>query len=70
MAETRPEPAQRQATPNDRKEYQVTREDLPVHCPLPEMSLWNSHPQVYIPVQEQGSARCGYCGAVYTLVED
>lgn len=56
-------------TPNDRMHYEVTRDDLPIHCPTPEMSLWNSHPKVYMPVAEQGRARCGYCGAVYTLVD-
>ncbi|WP_374729207.1 MULTISPECIES: zinc-finger domain-containing protein [Natronospira] len=59
--------ARDQATPNDRKHYEVTRDDLPVHCPMPGMSLWNSHPRVYIPVAEKGEARCGYCGALYVL---
>lgn len=57
-------------TPNDQMHYEVSHKDLPIHCPTPEMSLWNSHPKVYIPVAEQGRARCGYCGAVYTLVDE
>ncbi len=59
--------ARNQATPNDRMLYEVSRADLPVHCPMPNMSLWNSHPRVYIPVAEQGEARCPYCGALYVL---
>lgn len=48
---------------------EVTRADLPVHCPMPGGELWNSHPRVYIPVEESGEARCPYCGTVYRLVE-
>ena len=49
------------------KRYQVTRKDLPLHCPMDSMSLWNSHPRVYLPSEEKGEARCPYCGAVYEL---
>lgn len=54
-------------TPNDRQAYEVTAADLPLHCPLPDMSLWNSHPKVYLPIEETGKAQCPYCGAKYTL---
>jgi len=53
--------------PNDQRTYDVTREDLPLHCPLPGMSLWNSHPRVFLPVEASGQARCPYCGAEYIL---
>lgn len=36
-------------------------------CPMPGMYLWNSHPKVYLPVQETGDAKCPYCGAQYVL---
>ena len=55
------------STPNDRQHYQVSRRDLPLHCPLPGMSLWNSHPRVYLPIEETGWAKCPYCGAEFTL---
>lgn len=55
--------------PNAKGRYEVTRDQLPVHCPIPGTTLWNSHPRVYLPVGEQGEARCPYCGAVYVLVE-
>jgi len=55
------------AQPNAANQYQVRREDLPLHCPLEGMSLWNSHPRVYLPIEDTGQARCPYCGAMYTL---
>ena len=45
----------------------VEKKDLPLHCPLPEMSLWNSHPRVYLPIEESGKAKCPYCGTEFTL---
>lgn len=57
------------ATPNDTMRYEVTRDDLPLHCPMPGSSLWNSHPQVYIPVEATGSAKCPYCGCEYHLID-
>jgi len=59
------QPKQIQANAQNR--YEVTRADLPVHCPLPGMSLWNSHPRVFLPIEETGEARCPYCGALYVL---
>ncbi|MEN7342779.1 MAG: zinc-finger domain-containing protein [Pseudomonadota bacterium] len=50
-------------------EYTVTRADLPLSCPMPDMMLWNSHPRVYVPVEETGRAKCPYCGAVYILAD-
>lgn len=57
------------ATPNDRNRYEVTDADLPLHCPLAEMSLWDSHPRVYLPIEGTGEAKCPYCGADFILVE-
>ncbi len=57
------------ATPNDKSRYEVTKTDLPLHCPLPNMSLWNSHPRVYLPIEETGQAKCPYCGAEFVLVD-
>lgn len=53
--------------PNTRKRYEVTKSDLPLHCPLPEMALWNSHPRVFIPIEATGEAHCAYCGALFVL---
>jgi uncharacterized Zn-finger protein len=54
---------------NAEHRYDVTRADLPLSCPMPGMSLWNSHPKVYLAIEATGSARCPYCSAVYTLTE-
>lgn len=53
--------------PNDKKHYEISRKDLPLHCPLPEMSLWNSHPRVFLPIEKTGKAKCPYCGADFIL---
>lgn len=64
----RPDPAAQKLVPaNAENRYEVTPADLPLACPMPGMSLWNSHPRVYLAVEASGSARCPYCGAVYVL---
>jgi len=52
---------------NTKKTYHVTRRDLPLSCPMPEMELWNSHPRVYLPIEDTGRAKCPYCGADFVL---
>jgi len=41
---------------------------VPLSCPMPDMTLWNSHPRIYLPIEPTGFAKCPYCGAEYTLV--
>ncbi len=50
-------------TPNAQRSIEIQRRDLPLHCPLPGASLWNSHPKVYIPIEESTNGRmlCPYC---------
>lgn len=55
------------ADQNARREIEVTADDLPLHCPMPSMQLWNAHPRVYLPIQKTGEALCPYCGTHYTL---
>lgn len=52
---------------NAQNRYEVTYDDLPLHCPMDGMSLWNSHPRVFLPIEDSGEERCPYCGAVYVL---
>jgi len=52
---------------NAQHSYHVRPRDLPLSCPMPGMYLWNSHPKVYLPVEETGEAKCPYCGAQYRL---
>jgi len=67
--ETGPRPVTPAQNANAEKSYTVTRAQLPLHCPTAEMSLWNSHPRVYLPIEDTGKETCPYCGAVYTLTE-
>jgi uncharacterized Zn-finger protein len=60
-AESELEPA------NARNRYEVKPSDLPLSCPMPRMSLWNSHPRVYLPIEPTGFAKCPYCSAEYVL---
>lgn len=53
--------------PNAKSYYEVTQADLPLHCPTDDMSLWNSHPRVFLPIEPTGQAKCPYCGAEYVL---
>ncbi len=48
---------------------EVRRSDLPAHCPMDESKLWNSHPRVFIPVEDSEQAACPYCGTIYKLID-
>ncbi len=67
-AMARPDPAAAKLIPaNAENRYEVGHADLPLSCPMPGMSLWNSHPRVYLPIEASGQAKCPYCGALYVL---
>lgn len=55
---------------NTKRYIEVTAKDLPLHCPTPEMRLWNAHPRVYLPIEEKIEVLCPYCGTLYKLVGD
>ncbi len=55
---------------NAKHHYTVTQKDLPLCCPMPDMVLWNSHPRVYLPIEEKGQVQCPYCSAEFTLLEE
>ena len=50
------------------KSYEVSSNDLPLSCPTPGQKLWNSHPRVYLPIEETGTAFGPYGSTKYTLV--
>ena len=56
--------------PNSETLVEVTRDELPIHCPTPDSSLWDSHPRVFIPLNDSPEAKCSYCGTVYRLVKE
>ncbi len=37
---------------------EVTAQDLPLTCPMPNMNLWNAHPRVGLALDHNGEARC------------
>lgn len=47
--------------------YTITEADLPLSCPMPDMRLWDSHPRVYLPIEDTGHVICPYCDAEYFL---
>lgn len=57
-------------TASTKKEYHITRKDLPLSCPMPNMTLWNAHPKIYLPIEKTKKESCPYCGATYILEEE
>ncbi len=55
--------------PNTENHYKITHKDLPLSCPSQKMRVWDSHPRVFLPIEETGEVNCPYCGAQYTLIE-
>ncbi|MDQ3185763.1 MAG: zinc-finger domain-containing protein [Pseudomonadota bacterium] len=54
-------------TDNKQRQIEIADDDLPLHCPMSSMLLWNSHPRVFLPIENTGEALCPYCGTHYTL---
>jgi len=53
--------------PNANERVEITAEDLPLHCPMPNKRLWDSHPRVYLPIEDSREELCPYCGTLYVL---
>ena len=47
--------------------FHINKDQLPLHCPLPEMSLWNQHPRVFLPIEGTGKSKCPYCSTEFVL---
>jgi len=47
----------------------INKGELPLHCPIESMSLWNTHPRVFLPIENNGTAKCPYCGTEYELID-
>ena len=41
-------------TVNRERLIEITAADLPLHCPMPSMMLWNAHPRVFLPIEKSG----------------
>jgi uncharacterized Zn-finger protein len=49
------------------RNHVITRNDLPLSCPLPSANQWSAHPRVFLTLDENGTSTCPYCSTVYTL---
>jgi len=52
-----------------KRHYEVTQADLPLSCPMRSDRLWDAHPRVYLPIEEERKVVCPYCDAEYTLIK-
>ena len=44
--------------------------DLPLSCPMDDMTLWNAHPKIYLPIEQTKEEICPYCGTRYVLQDE
>ncbi len=54
---------------NTDKYIEITKNDLPLRCPMPDMMKWNSHPRVFLEIDKEPSGEiiCPYCSTMYRL---
>lgn len=48
---------------------EVSVKQLPLSCPTNDMTLWNAHPKVYLPIEQSGQEICPYCGTKFILID-
>jgi len=44
----------------------ITKQDLPLCCPMNDTEIYNAHPRVYLTF-ENNEANCPYCNTKYIL---
>ncbi|MCC7007136.1 MAG: zinc-finger domain-containing protein [Ottowia sp.] len=47
--------------------FEITAQDLPLHCPNKSTPVWCYHPRVFLEIAHTGQAKCPYCGNEYHL---
>ena len=52
-----------------KRRSEITLRDLPLSCPPRVDRIWDAHPRVYLPIEEQGISVCPYCETEYVLVD-
>lgn len=52
---------------NTHQKYIITEKDLPLSCPMDSMRVWDSHPKVFLPIEETGKVVCPYCDAMFVM---
>lgn len=53
----------------NQKVIYIQAKDLPLCCPTNDMSTWNAHPKVYLPIDKTKKETCPYCGTQFVLKE-
>ncbi|TXJ01189.1 MAG: zinc-finger domain-containing protein [Neisseriales bacterium] len=56
---------------NTQKSIEIRASDLPLQCPMPDMSKWNAHPRVFLKIEKEPNQEitCPYCSTHYKLVK-
>jgi uncharacterized Zn-finger protein len=54
----------------EKKYIEIGADDLPLCCPQPQMVAWNSHPRVFLKIEQEPGQEiiCPYCSTRYKLV--
>jgi uncharacterized Zn-finger protein len=54
---------------NKQKLIEITKNNLPLCCPMPDMVSWDSHPRVFLEIEKEpnGEIICPYCSTKYIL---
>lgn len=55
------------STACSKKNQIVSRDDLPLSCPMPGQAVWDAHPKVYLDIEETGEVFCPYCETHFVL---
>ena len=57
---------------NTKKHIEITENDLPLSCPMPNMQSWNSHPRVFLEIEKEPNHQitCPYCSTIYKLIDN
>ncbi len=57
---------------NTQKYIEITKKDLPLRCPQPDMVSWNSHPRVFLEIEKEQNHEiiCPYCSTMYVLKDN
>ena len=56
-------------TAGEKQPHQVKSSDLPAACPPPESEAIGLHPRVYLKFNDEGNAKCPYCGAKFQIAD-
>ena len=52
---------------NVEKIIHITKDDLPLSCPMSNMTKWNAHPRVFLQIEntKNHEVTCPYCSTIY-----